>query len=425
MNLVHSIQPRVRRALRFVPLLAAIITLSVAHSRSASAEVFDIVENDSIDFDVSTRRGIRFRVREPDLRFRIGGRLHTDFSLAREDRTNVQRFDADLRRARLYLDARILGDFRFKIDREFAPDRRGWRNVFGEYRFSKRGSVRVGNFVAPFGLEDVTASNHSTFMERAASSALAPSFQTGVLVKTRGQFGEKKSRHRWTASAAWTMEPLGHSSNDRHGTEHHGVVSRLTYAPLAKKRSVIHFGIATEYRDVRGGKRFRVSSRPEAGLLPTFLRTGGLADVDSTASVGAEFLILRGPFTFQSEYVHMFLQRGAGRPDPSFEGGYAQVSWVLTGERRRYSRSSGILGGVKPQSPWGAVELGVRFSVLDLNDETVNGGSLRNWTVGLNWYIRENVRLAANYVAVDARLRGATRRPDKPHVGQIRFLVFF
>jgi len=402
-----------------------VLTSQLLDTRPATAEVFDIVENEHVDFDFSTRRGLRFRVREPDLRFRIGGRLHSDFSFAREDRTGLQRFDADLRRARLYLDARILGDFRFKIDREFAPDRRGWRNVFGEYRIAKQVSVRVGNFVAPFGLEDMTASNHSTFMERAASSALAPSFQTGILLKTKGRFGEKKSRHRWTASLAWTMEPLGHASNDRHGTEHHGVVARLTYAPLARKRAVVHFGVATEYRDVRGGKAFRINSRPEAGLLPTFLRTGSLADVDSTVTVAIETLLLKGPFTFQSEYVHMFLQRGAGRADPSFQGGYAQASWVLTGERRRYSRSSATLGGVRPSSPWGAVELGLRFSALDLNDETVNGGSLRNWTVGLNWYIRENVKLAANYVAIDARLRGASRRPDSPHVGQIRLQVFF
>ncbi len=409
----------------FAVAVLVVLAWQVVDSRSASAEVFDIVENDAIDFDFSTRRGLRFRVREPELRFRIGGRLHTDFSFAREDRTGLQGFDADLRRARLYLDGRILGDFRFKIDREFAPDRRGWRNVFGEFRISKQVSVRAGNFVAPFGLENMTASNHSTFMERAASGALAPSFQTGILLKTRGRFGEKNSLHRWTASVAGTMQPLGQASDDRHGTEHYGVVARLTYAPLAKKRSVLHFGVAAEYRDVRGGKPFRVSSRPEAGLLPTFLRTGNLSDVDSTTSVGLEGLFLRGPFTLQSEYFHMFVQRSASRPDPSFQGGYVQVSWVLTGERRRYSRSSGLLGGVRPRSPWGAVELGVRYSTLDLNDETVNGGSLRNWTVGLNWYVRENVRLTANYVSVDARLRSAPRRPDSPHVGQIRFQVFF
>jgi phosphate-selective porin OprO/OprP len=282
----------------------------------------------------------------------------------------------------------------------------------------------VGNFVAPFGLENIAASNHSTFMERAASSTLGPSFQSGVMLRARGRFGKRRSRNRWTASAAFTTEPFGQTSYDRHRSEHLGFVGRLTWAPIASKRRVVHLGTAFEYRDVRGRERFRVSSKPESGLLPTLLNTGSLADVDQTATIGGELIALRGPLTFQAEYVHMFVGRGDGRADPEFQGGYAQLSYVLTGERRRYSRGLGTLGSVRPRHAWGAVELGVRYSVLDLNDETVNGGSLRNWTVGANWYIRENVRLSANYVAVDARLR-STRLSDSPHVFQLRFQVFF
>ena len=174
----------------------------------------------------------------------------------------------------------------------------------------------------------------------------------------------------------------------------------------------------------RDRTRFRVSSKPESGLLPSLVNTGRLADVDQTATVGAELLALRGPVTFQGEYFHMFVDRSASRPDPEFQGGYAQVSWVITGERRRYSRSLGVLGGVRPRHDWGAAEIGVRYSAIDLNDETVNGGSLRNWTVGANWYIRENLRLSANYIAVDARLRN-TRQSDSPHVFQMRFQLYF
>ncbi len=404
---------------------SGVIALAVALlATTGAARVYDFVENDDVDFDFSTRKGLRLRFSEPDVRLRLGGRLHADVGFAKQDRTSLREIDGELRRARLYLDARFPYGLRFKIDREFAPDRRGWRNVIGVWRVNRIASIRVGNFVAPFGLEDITASNHSTFMERAVSSALAPAFQTGVMVNARDHVGERKSRHRRTAAAAFTMEPLGHSSNDRHGTEHFGFVTRLTYAPIAKKREVVHVGSALEIRDVRGGSRFRVATRPESSFVPSLLRTGGLQDVDSTVAISAELLVLRGPFVFQSEYVHMFLRRGAGRPDPSFGGGYAQVSFVLMGERRRYSRSLGILGGVRPKSKWGAVELGVRVSVLDLNDERVNGGSTRNVSVALNWYIRENVSFSANYVSIDARLRG-TRQEDSPHIGQLRFLLFF
>jgi phosphate-selective porin OprO/OprP len=404
-------------------LLVACLSFSLDPSL-ATARVYDIVENDTLDFDFSTRKGLRFRWREPDVRLRLGGRLHTDAVFTDPDRTNLQRSDADLRRARLYLDARILKDFRFKVDREFAPDRRGWRNVFAGYSISKSTSLRAGNFVAPFGLEDIVASNHSTFMERASSSALAPSFQTGVMIRSNGRFGKRKTRQRWTLAGAFTSESFGQTSYDRHASEHLGFVGRATWAPIARKRAVLHFGSAFEYRDVRGRDEFRVSSKPESGLLPTAISTGRLANVDQTFAVGGEFLALRGPLTLQAEYVHMFVEREAGLEDVEFQGGYGQVSYVLTGERRRYSAALGTLGGVRPKSAWGAVEIGLRYSVLDLNDGNVEGGRLRDWTVGANWYIRENVRVSANYVAVDADLR-TTGQSDSPHVFQMRFQLYF
>ncbi|HPG23992.1 MAG TPA: porin [Myxococcota bacterium] len=416
-------------ALRF-PSLAALVVLVALLAGGlwvtpgeAVARTFDIVENDDVDFDFSTRRGLRLRFREPDLSFRVGGRLHLDGLVAGEDEVPIDSPDGDLRRARLYLAGEALDLVRFKVDREFAPDRKGWRNVWIGFRLPKRTQIKVGNFVAPFGLEDPAASNYSTFLERAVSSAIAPSFQTGVLVHSSGRFGRSRSRQRWTAAAAFTSEPLGQASDDRHGTEHLGFASRVTWAPLAKKRRVVHFGASFEYRDLRGDNGYRITSRPEVGIITYPLRTGSLADVDSVVSYGLDSIGLFGSLTLQGEFMQSFVQRN-GRDDPSFLGGYVQASYVLTGERRRYSRSQGVLLGVKPRSAWGAVELGVRASTLDLQDAGVDGGRTRDLTVGLNWYIRENVRLMFNYVAVDAEV-AATGRTDRPHIGLARFMVFF
>ena len=390
----------------------------------ATARVFDFVENDTVDFDFSTRRGLRLRFEDPKIELRVGGRFHYDAVVAEDDQTNIQRFKSDIRRGRLYLSGKLFDHFRFKIDRELAPDRRGWRNLWARYRIRSGLSVKVGNLVAPFGMESVVASNYSTFMERSASSNLSPSFQTGVLVSAKGRFGRRGNRNRWTVSAGWMMQPLGQSSDDPHGTKHNSFVSRLTFAPLARKRRVIHLGAAFEYRDVRNNALYRVSGRPGSSQVRSLLATGGIPNVVSVIAFGLEGAGIYGPFTLQGEYMRTTLLRNSGNSDLVFEGGYIQASYVLTGERRRYSRSSAVIDGVKPRHVWGAVEVAARFSTLDLDDDTINGGSMDSWTVGLNWYLRENVRLMFNYISVDARI-GNPSVSDRPKIGQVRFQVFF
>jgi phosphate-selective porin OprO/OprP len=390
----------------------------------AQARVYDIIENDDVDFDFSTKRGLRLRFQDPKISLRIGGRFHYDFVAAEDDVTRIQKFNSDIRRGRLYLSGQVFDDFAFKIDREFAPDRRGWRNIWGRYRIRKGLSLKVGNIVAPFGMENIVASNFSTFMERAASSNLSPSFQTGVLLSAKGRFGDRNNRHRWTLTGGWMMQPLGQSSDDLHSTKHNSFVSRVTYAPLARKRRVIHFGGAIEVRDTRDKSLYRISSRPGSSQVRSLLRTGGIADVDTAVTFGLEGAAIYGPFTLQGEYMRTALQRSGGNKDLAFDGGYVQASVVLTGERRRYSRSSAVIGGVKPRSAWGAVEVGLRFSTLDLNDDAVRGGSADSWTVGVNWYLRENVRLMLNYVAVDARI-GSPSQSDRPKIAEARLQLFF
>jgi phosphate-selective porin OprO/OprP len=114
---------------------------------------------------------------------------------------------------------------------------------------------------------------------------------------------------------------------------------------------------------------------------------------------------------------------GVARRNARFDGWYAQASYVLTGERRRYSRSSGTFQGVRPRRKWGAVEVAVRYSTLDLDDGSVSGGEASDWTVGLNWYVRENLRLMFDYVHVDASNSAGER--DDPKIFGFRALVFF
>jgi phosphate-selective porin OprO/OprP len=413
------------RILAIVRTAICVSVLLAMAAGPAASKRYNILEGDSYDLDVSTLRGLRLRVKDPEIELRVGGRLHGDLNFIEDDRTSYQSFDSEVRRGRIYLRGRFFEDFGFKIEREFANHREGWRNLWLRYKPTRSFSLKVGNFVAPFGLDDVNSSNYSTLMERSTSSSLAASYQTGIRLDLNGKIGKRRSRNRWTWSLAGLTSPLGQSSDDNHRSEHVGFATRATFAPIARNRRVLHFGIATEYRKLVNGSGYRIRARPESGMDPALFSTGTLRDVNSVVCLGIEAAGIIGSFTVQGEYMRSFLQRDNGRSDLSFDGGYVQVSYVLTGERRRYSRTLGVIRGLKPSHKWGAFEVAARFSSLDLDDKGVSGGRARDLTLGLNWYLRENARVMFNYVRVDGKRRGASPRSDDPQVYQIRFQLFF
>ena len=101
----------------------------------------------------------------------------------------------------------------------------------------------------------------------------------------------------------------------------------------------------------------------------------------------------------------------------------------MTGESRSYKVKKGAFGKVKPRGKYGAVELAVRYSMLDLTDEPVTGGEESNLTIGVNWYINPNIRLMANYVRVDndknADDDGNVAGGDDPQIFQLRMQIHF
>ena len=97
------------------------------------------------------------------------------------------------------------------------------------------------------------------------------------------------------------------------------------------------------------------------------------------------------------------MSRESGFEDFDFDGSYIYASYFLTGESRAYSAKKGKFGRVKPKSKkHGAWELALRYSTLDLDDGSIQGGEEDNITIGVNWYATKYVRFMANYVMTDS-----------------------
>ena len=160
--------------------------------------------------------------------------------------------------------------------------------------------------------------------------------------------------------------------------------------------------------------------------------TGNIA-ADSIVIIDPEFALVHGPLSVQGELFRVWVD-AADVDDPKFWGCYLYVSYFLTGEHRPYNLISGTFTRVRPQAnfnlrqgAWGAWELGLRYSYIDLNDGMIRGGKEHNVTVGLNWYLHPKIRVMVNYVRAEVDYREVSPAVDdgSANIYQMRFQITF
>lgn len=372
------------------------------------------------DVDFSLDRGLRLRFPDADTTIHLGGRLHLDYGFFDDDLTSIDD-DFDVRRGRPELEVEVGDDWKLKVEYDFAAKSRGWRAAWISWDGIPHTKLRVGNQTMPFGLEEQESSNYLPFAERSLLSALTPAYGTGLSAHTRWRLGRFS---RATVSAGVYTDPFLDRDYDRHKSEHVGVAGRATVAPLARRRRVIQLGGSFDWREVRGSDHWQISRRPESALAPALVFSS-LENVDSVRTLGVEAAFMYGPFLAQGEWAQAKTSDlpGSGEGDITYDGAYVQASWVVTGEIHRYSRNLATFGGVKPKSRFGALELAARWSTLDLSDFSALDGKETNYTAGVNWWVRQNLRLMFNYVNVDTDY-GPLAPDDDPQVFQLRFVYF-
>jgi len=120
--------------------------------------------------------------------------------------------------------------------------------------------------------------------------------------------------------------------------------------------------------------------------------------------VALEFAEVRGPWSLQAELIANKLSAPA-LGNPLLKGFYVSLAHVLTGEHRLYDRSVGVFDSIVPtrdfswaDDTWGAFEVGLRLSTLDLTDGALAGGRQRDLTAAFNWYLDARTRLMFNFV---------------------------
>jgi phosphate-selective porin OprO/OprP len=304
-------------------------------------------------------------------------------------------------------------------------------------------TITIGNQKPQNGMEASFSDRSSAqvFLEPAMSTDLATALSTrylGARISTGGP--------HYSASFGVFGDDINNNGISVPNKTGWGFSGRVTYAPIAETNKAVHLGVSALWRKVSIGRataaadplvpQLRFRSRPEVTVDgQRLVDTGNLANADNWRFFGAEFATLFGPFSWQSEYTRVWVDQGPARVGLSFDGGYGEASYFLTGGMRTYDPKTGVFTRARVSSPlnfdkgtWGAWEIAARVSYMDLNDKAnqialggIHGGYEINYTGALNWYWNNYFRLQLNFIHANVRNGGgATSRKTDANIIGIR-----
>lgn len=379
--------------------------------------------------------------------FQIGGQLQIDYLWVGQDAANRATVgdindEIDIRRARLVARGETHDVVEYMIGFDFAlAGRPTFLDVWvGVKDLPYLGHVRAGHYFEPFSLERVTQNQRTTFMERSLADAFAPARNTGIeAYDSLGEDDQVSYAIGWFASASGLF---GEQFTDRGGQ---ALTTRWTWLPYydepSEGRYLLHLGAAYSYRTPPTGT-FGFGSFPEArsgapaaNNIPLFVNTGNI-NADHDQLLGLEAAWIAGPLYIQAEYIGVPVAQVNG-PNLYFDAAYVNVSYFLTGEHRTYNKLFGIIDRVFPFENffrvrgedgcicqgWGAWEIAARYSFIDLDDANIQGGTLHDFTIGLNWYLNPYTRM--KWEVIQANLDRAPVGESQAYIAGMRFDIDF
>lgn len=379
-------------------------------------EMMTKVESKSSSIVTVDSKGLNFQNDDKSFTANIGGRIHADYGLNDDeffDGTSNEVGDGSkFRRARIGMNGTMFDDWAYKLELNYNGTNAAFTDAFIGYKGFSNTTIKLGRHKMPAGLEELTSSNRISTMERSSpTNAFALGRFNGLTVGTKGS--------NWTATAGtWLGNGIATDNTDKDSDW--GYAGRVTFAPIQQENSIVHLGLSyskIEFEDkfTTGGFGSQsVRGRPNNNFFGQRPTQVSYTDVESADTVGLEAATIQGPFSLQAEYFMRDLNRDDFK-DADVDGWHVIGTFTLTGETRGYR--GGAMRTISPRNPvgkggFGAWELVARYDELDAWDNSafqdggvtaVRGTKSEIWTLGVNWYVNDNIRFMANYVDADIK----------------------
>ena len=315
-----------------------------------------------------------------------------------------------IRRARFAVKGQIDESWYGEFDMDLANGLVELKDALIRYTGIPNLDLQVGNFKENFSIQRNTTSRYLQFMERPmVCSALTPSRHLGINAKYAKDW-------LWISAGAFTQEVAGSeewtnvadNNKDFGRNAGYSLTTKVVFRPLYKlDNASLHIGAAYSYRTTKVSQAtgewgtYRASARNSTSInRKKYMDTNNLKGYDHNNLWTVELAGHWNGLRYEAAYVGDNVRfNDEGVSSINFSGWYAQAGYLLFGGRQRYDANGGKYTKIKPGKKWGDLELCFRYEFLDLNapERKVFGGSAEAYTVGLNWWVNNNVKVQLNY----------------------------
>lgn len=390
--------------------------------------------------------------------FKVRGRMMLDSGYSSTPKNLNPRdfgFNSRVRRVRIGVEGALPGDFGYKVEVDYANSTVGFGDVVLNWN-PKKGpfTLQIGNQESLNGMEQMTSSRWSSFIERAqVNDAFGNTRRLGLVA------GYKSKDNLFRIDGGLFVAHSIDASLDNKGWI---AAARATYTPFVGN-GFVHLGLNYQHREFQKnngstaltagsgspstGQLARYRARPFSQLTGArFVDTGNYA-AKGDDIFGGEAYGVFGPLHFGGEAQYLksksysagdtlsgqnqfaTVTQVVADGDPSFWGGHFEIGYFLTGETRGYK--NGLWDRTKVLNPLskggsGAIQLIGRVDYLDLNSKKLQNGCTNNFTtgactalstksgqakggtqlgyqIGLTWIPTDYVRFLLNYTHTDVK----------------------
>ena len=330
-----------------------------------------------------------FTIEGEDVKLTIEGLLQVNGRFFEPDSPHISEFV--LRRMRLEFSGEFHERWLFHIEPKFVEDgvelEEAWVGLQADVH-----SFRFGRMKEPFSWEEMGSQRHMDMINFSILNQFVPAEDHGITVLGNFDFLEYGVGFY-----------NGTGGNDT--TSDKDAALRLVAHPWRG----LQFGGAGTYgrqnSDVSGSELKTEARVPWAVYVPGTVSDG------QRVRLGAEAAFLEGPFALTAELMR--IREELNDETVHLKGGALQASYTLTGEGKSWKGESiRIWKGISPERPFlrdpdiGAWQFVARWSRLEFEDEmapflTNVPERIDSYTIGLNWYANDFVKIKANYIRTE------------------------